>query len=219
MIEMLGEKFAEGGMWMWPLVACSFLGLAIAIERFFVLAAATRVSKGQLMTSLNGFIVKGQISQALALVSNVKTPMTNIIHSGLNAIVNGGDASDVQTSMDAVALREIPSLEKRIGFLSTLANIATLLGLLGTVAGLIGAFDGIATVSASEKSAYLTSQIAIAMNTTAGGLIVAIPLLGAYGYLSAKAQAISDDVSEVSVATLNFIIANQHKIKGMKKVG
>ncbi len=219
MLEMIGDKFTQGGMWMWPLVACSVLGIAIAIERYLVLMAASRVSKGQLIANLNGYILKGQVAQALSLVSNVKTPLTNIIHSGLSSIVNGGDASEVQTSMDAVALREVPNLEKRIGFLSTLANIATLLGLLGTVAGLIGAFDGIATVSASEKSAYLTSQIAIAMNTTAGGLIVAIPLLGAYGYLSAKAQQISDDIAEVSVATLNFIIANEAKIKGAKKVG
>ena len=114
--------------------------------------------------------------------------------------------------MDAVALREVPLIEKRISLLAMLSNLSTLLGLLGTVAGMIGAFAAVANVSPSEKAGLLANSISEAMNCTAFGLIVAIPLLAVYGFLTSWAQTVVDDIHEASVSTLNFVLSNRDKI-------
>lgn len=212
MIQELAEKFAAGGIFMWPILACSALGVAIAIDRWIVLRAAKNVNKEELLGRLNSYILKGDIEKAVTVTSKVPTPLTKIVHSGLMAVINGGNSEEVQTAMDAVALKEVPRLEKRIGLLATLSNIATLLGLLGTVTGLIGAFAAVANVSPAEKGTMLSNSIAEAMNTTAFGLVVAIPLLAVYGYLNSQAQDVTDDLHETSVSTLNFILTNKEKV-------
>ncbi|MEC9283527.1 MAG: MotA/TolQ/ExbB proton channel family protein [Bdellovibrionota bacterium] len=165
------------------------------------------------MKFIKSSILKGDIARAIAIVSKENAPLTKIIKEGLITVSNNGTPEEVQTAMDSVALREIPAMEKRIGLLATLSNIATLLGLLGTVEGLIGAFAAVAGVSPAEKAELLSKSISAAMNTTAFGLVVAIPLLGAFGYLTSLSQDIIDDVHESSVATLNFILSNKEKIK------
>jgi biopolymer transport protein ExbB/TolQ len=114
--------------------------------------------------------------------------------------------------MDAVALREIPRIEKRIQLLSTIANLATLLGLLGTIGGMIGAFASVANAAPAEKAAILAAKISESMNCTAFGLIIAVPLLGAYGAMHSWATSIVDDIHEASVSTLNFILSNRNKL-------
>jgi biopolymer transport protein ExbB/TolQ len=129
------------------------------------------------------------------------------------AVANSKDVEEVQTAMDAVALREIPRIEKRTGLLALLSNLSTLVGLLGTIAGLIGAFVAVAGVSPAEKATLLSKSISMAMNCTAFGLLVAIPLLGAYGYIQTRAQELVDDVHEAAVTTLNFILSNRDKFR------
>ena len=213
MISELATQYAKGGVFMHIIAACSLLGIAITIERFIVLFSASKVKKDELLNHVNNYVLQGNLTKALAVTSQVKNPLTNIIRSGLTAVINKGDSEEVQTAMDAVALREIPKLEKRIGLLATLSNIATLLGLLGTVTGLIGAFAAVANVAPAEKATLLSNSIATAMNTTAFGLIVAIPLLGAFGYLSSMSQNMIDDIHESSVTTLNFVLANRDKFQ------
>lgn len=212
MLSELMSQYSKGGMFMHFITACSAIGIGIAFERFLVLMSAGSVKKEELLNRINAQVLHGDIKKAIATSSQVKSPLTNIIKSGLTAVANGGGSEEVQTAMDAVALREVPKIEKRIGLLATLSNIATLLGLLGTVSGLIGAFSAVSNVAPAEKASALANAIAVSMNTTAYGLIVAIPLLGAFGYLSSKAQGIIDDIHESSVATLNFILANKGKI-------
>ena len=190
----------------------SFAGLAIAIERFLLLRVASKVNKDELLKHINSYILQGNLQAALSTASQVNNPLTNIIRAGISAVANRGTPEEVQTAMDAVALREVPRLEKRIGLLATLSNIATLLGLLGTVVGLIGAFAAVANVAPAEKATMLSNAIATAMNTTAFGLIVAIPLLGAFGYLNSVVQELVDDMHEASVATLNFILTHKDKL-------
>lgn len=209
----LGQKFLSGGIFMWPILLCSAIGLAIIVERWLVLHTARNVGKGELLKKLNATILKGSLTQAISVVSKTSSPLTNIVKAGLLAVKNGGQTEEVQTAMDAVALREVPRLEKRIGLLATLANVSTLLGLLGTVSGLIGAFAAVANVSPADKAALLSSSISEAMSTTAFGLIVAIPLLGAFGYLNSLSQDLTDDLHETSVTTLNFILSNKEQLK------
>jgi biopolymer transport protein ExbB len=207
------EKFLSGGIFMWPILFCTLVGIAISIERFQVLMRAGSINKDHLLSILKSKMMKGDVSAAINIIRQKRIPITNIVYAGLNSAVNNGSPEEIQTSMDAAALREIPSLEKRIMLINTCANIATLLGLLGTVAGLISAFDAVANVSPDKKAEMLASAIATAMNTTAAGLIGAIPLLGLYGYLSSKSDELVSEIHESSVSTLNFIISNKNRIK------
>lgn len=198
---------------MWPILLVSLIGIAVVVERWRYITAAASVKKDDFLNRVNKEILQGNLERAIALCSQTPNPITNIVKSGLVAIVNNKDAEEVQTAMDAVALREIPKIEKRTSLLALLSNLATLLGLLGTIAGLIGAFAAVAGVSPSEKATLLANSISTAMNCTAFGLLVAIPLLGVYGYLQTRTQELVDDVHEAAVATLNFILTNRDKFK------
>lgn len=213
MIQKLLTHYNEGGFFMHLILLTSLIGAAIIIERMKVLSAAANIKKDELLNHINGYILQGNLEKAIAVTSQIKNPLTNIVRSGLVAVANNGGPEEVQTAMDAVALREVPKLERRIGLLSMLSNVATLVGLLGTVVGMIGAFGAVANVSPSEKATILANSIAEAMNCTAFGLLVAIPLLFAFGFLMSKAQEIEDDIHEASVATLNFILANKERLR------
>ncbi len=205
------DAFRGGGFFMYPIALVSLIGLAVAMERFFYIRAAGSVKKEDFLNRINHYILQGDIERAMAVCSQAHNPITNIVKAGLMAIASQKDAEEVQTAMDAVALREVPRIEKRTGLLAMLSNMSTLLGLLGTITGLIGAFGAVANVSPAEKATLLANSISEAMNCTAFGLIVAIPLLGIFGYLQTRSQDIVDDVHEAAVATLNFILTNREK--------
>ncbi len=213
MIHKLLESYREGGFFMHIILGCSLIGAAIIFERIKVLSAASNIKKDELLNHINSYILQGNLEKAVAVTAQIKNPLTNIVRAGLMAVANSGGPEEVQTAMDAVALREVPKLERRIGLLSMLSNVATLVGLLGTVVGMIGAFGAVANVSPSEKATILANSISEAMNCTAFGLLVAIPLLFAFGFLMSKAQEITDDIHEASVATLNFILANKDRLR------
>lgn len=207
-------KFYQAGeAWMHPITACSIIGFGLALERFLYLRSASSIKKDEVLTRIKKYILQGSIDKAIAVTAQTRSPITNIIRSGLVAVKNQGGTEEVQTAMDAVALREVPNIEKRIGLLATISNIATLLGLLGTVMGLIEAFAAVAELPPAEKAEALTGAIAKAMNTTAWGLVVAIPLLGIFGWLNTMAQQIIGDMHESCVATLNFVLSNREKFR------
>jgi len=212
----MAAHFEEGGLVMWFILATSAFGFAIAFERYRVLSSALNVKKDELLNHVNSFILQGNIEKAIALTSQNRSPISNIVRAGLVAVMNGKSEEEIQTAMDAVALREIPRIERRIPLLSLFSNTATLLGLLGTVSGMILAFKSVATKAMAEKAAFLSAAISEAMNATAFGLLVAIPLLILFGWFSSLAQDVVDDIHEASVSTLNFILANREKIQGAK---
>jgi biopolymer transport protein ExbB/TolQ len=137
--------------------------------------------------------------------------LSNIVKAGIIAVMNRGKDEEVQTAMDVAALREIPVIEKRTQFIALFANISTLMGLLSTIVGLILAFESVAGTDPAQKAALLARGISEAMNGTAFGLVVAIPSLLGYAFLTSKAQSILDDVHEVSVSMLNLILQNRDK--------
>jgi biopolymer transport protein ExbB/TolQ len=211
MLHTIAEKFQEGGFFMYPIALCSLFGVAIAVERFMYIQAAATISKDDFLNRINQHILQGNLERAIAVCTQASSPLTRIVKAGLMSVANQKDAEEVQTAMDAVALREIPKIERRTSLLAMLSNMATLLGLLGTITGLIGAFGAVAGVSPAEKATLLANSISEAMNCTAFGLVVAIPLLGIFGYLQTKAQETIDDLHEAAVATLNFIMSNKDK--------
>ena len=211
MITKILTAFHQGGFWMWPILFISFAGFALMAERIRYLSLASSVRKEEFLNQLNQLVLQGNLERCIALCNQNPTPLTKIVRAGLMAIASRKSVDEVQTAMDAIALREIPKIEKRTSLLAMLANMATLMGLLGTTIGMIGAFGAVSKVAASEKAAVLAGEISMAMNCTAFGLLVAIPLLGAYGWLTTRGTEIVDDVHEAAVATLNFIISNRDK--------
>jgi biopolymer transport protein ExbB/TolQ len=120
---------------------------------------------------------------------------------------------DVQAAMDEATLRESPRLERRTGYLAMISNIATLLGLLGTIIGLIHSFGAVANANPADKATILAQGISEAMYCTAFGLAVAIPTLILYSVLQGRTQAMVDDINESSVSVLNLVVANRDKMK------
>jgi biopolymer transport protein ExbB/TolQ len=207
------KNFGHEPLFMGAILVISLVGAAVSYERIKYITAAGSVKKDELLNRVNHLLLAGSLDRAISVCAQTNSPMTNIIKVGLLAAANLKSAEEVQTAMDAVALREIPKIEKRTSLLALLSNLSTLVGLLGTIAGLIGAFVAVAGVSPAEKATLLSKSISMAMNCTAFGLLVAIPLLAVYGYIQTRAQDLVDDVHEAAVVTLNFIISNRDKFK------
>lgn len=212
MIKEFGSIFMDHWYIMFPIAGCSAAGVAIIVERALVLKSASSIDKDELLNFINSYCMQGQIGTAINTVSQTKGPLSNIVRAGLVTISNGMGPEEVQTAMDAVALREIPRLSRRIEMLSALANVAVLLGLLGTVSGMIAAFGAVANLPPADKAKVLASSIAEALNATGFGLLVSIVLFAAWGWLTSWSTRVIDDVHEASVSTLNFILVNKDKI-------
>lgn len=212
MLKEFGEVFLGHWYIMFPIAGCSAAGVAIVVERAMTLKAASSVDKDELLNFIQSYCMQGQLQRAISAVSQSKGPLSNIVRAGLVSVANGSSAEEVQTAMDAVALREIPRLGRRIDLLSALANVAVLLGLLGTVSGMIAAFGAVANLPPADKAKVLASSIAEALNATGFGLLVSIVLFAAWGWLVSWSSRVIDDVHEASVATLNFILVNKDKI-------
>jgi biopolymer transport protein ExbB/TolQ len=136
--------------------------------------------------------------------------LSRIVKAGLLQVRRTDDV--IQSTMDEAALLEVPFLERRTGYLAMLSNVATLMGLLGTVVGLIHSFGAVAKADAATKSTLLAAGISEAMNCTAFGLIVAIPALLAYAVLQSRTQKCVDEINEGSVRIVNLILLNRDKL-------
>jgi len=202
----LVEHFLEGGWGMWPILVLFALTLWFTIERFLYLSKS-KTDVNKLMSLLKSQIVSGNIQGAINTCQASPAPVTKIIAAGLK--MAGGTEHQVQQAMDEEALRELPKVEKRTGYLAMLGNLATLAGLLGTITGLIKSFASVAGVDPSMKATMLSKGIAEAMNCTAFGLFTGILGLATFAWLNGSTQEVLDGVNQASVETLNLVIAGQ----------
>ena len=210
----LKHHWLGGGIWMYPIALASIFALAITLERIVALFFRAHTNKDAFIGEVSGQIMSGNLSAAVKFVSSHRpTPLAQVVKAGLMR-VNKADAV-VQSALDEAALRELPKLERRTGYLAMIGNVATLLGLLGTIAGLIKCFAAVSKpgIDPALKSLILADGIAEAMNCTAFGLLVAIPTLVAFSTLSGKSQRLVDDVNEISVQLLNLVVNNRDKLK------
>ena len=214
-MDKLAIAFAEGGVMMWPILFLSIVCWAIVIERSYFLYGKASVRAEEMVTMLQQSIMSGDLAKAIRYVSASNTPLARIIHAGL--LKAKGDVEEVQAAMDEAALRELPRVEKRTPYLAMLSNVAMLVGLLGTIIGMIVSFGAVANADASEKATQLAEGISQAMNSTALGLITAVPALLFYAILQGKTQSIIDEVNEGSLRIVNFVLANRHKLKDSKE--
>ena len=158
-------------------------------------------------------LLRGDLKQAIAYCDSQPTPMTNTLKSGLVQVLNGRPDEEVQVAMDASVIRETPRLEGWSSFLAVFGNVAVLIGLLGTIAGLITSFSGVAEADQATKAALLSQGIAEALNCTAFGLLVAIIAIVAYGFFQIRIGKASNDMLESSMNLMNLVVANRDKIK------
>ena len=202
----LMESFKEGGWGMYPILILLAITVFIAVDRFFYISKS-KVDVEKLMSLLKSQIVAGNIQGAVNTCMASPAPATKIIAAGLRRA--GGSEHDVQQGMDEEALRELPRLEKRTGYLAMLGNLATLAGLLGTITGLIKSFAGVAGVDPSMKATMLSKGISEAMNCTAFGLGTGILGLATYAWLNGATQGVLDGINQATVETLNLVVTGR----------
>jgi biopolymer transport protein ExbB/TolQ len=208
----LAKAYHDGGIGMHPILVSLVFVLAVLIDRIRVLYFSAALDKEAFLRGLKKHIYTGDLDKAISFTaSQKKTPLTSVIKAGLINVPKG--EQDVQAAMDEATLRESPRIEKRTGYLAMLGNVATLLGLFGTIVGLIHAFAAVATANPADKATILSQSISEAMNCTAFGLATAIPALVAYSLLQGRTQQMVDEINETAVAVLNLIVTNKEKMK------
>ena len=196
--------FQDGGAFMYPIVIVFALGAAIAIERYLYLSAS-KAKNRSIWKKLVPMLERGQYQQAMSITHKSRTAIAKIMTYGLSRVKTARRRDDIEKAMEESLMEVLPGLEKRTHYLATFANIATLLGLLGTIIGLIRAFTAVAAANPAEKADMLSASISVAMNTTAFGLMVAIPLLLFHTVLQTKTTELIDSLEMASVKFLNTI--------------
>lgn len=197
-----------GGSFIYPIALVLVIGLAITIERWLYLSSALRTNR-KAFTLLQGPLKNGDIAAISKLAQENSAPVLNVLQSGISRLTSVKRREDVEYAMEETMMEYMLRLEKRTPFLATLANIATLLGLLGTIMGLIAAFSAVANADPAEKANLLSSSISVAMNTTAFGLITAIPLILFHTNLMGKTAAIADSLEIAGIKLLNSLSFGQ----------
>jgi len=202
--------FEEGGAFMYPIALLGLVVIGIAIERTYFLFFKTASKRDLFLARMRSLILERNVSKAVQFANQEDSPLGRIVKAGLVKVNRSDD--HVQAAMDEAALEEIPLIERRTGFLTMLSNVATLMGLLGTIAGLIQSFAAVSDADAATKATLLSKGISEAMNCTAFGLVVAIPALLFYAMLQSRTQKVIDDINAAAVSILNLVVLNRDKL-------
>jgi biopolymer transport protein ExbB len=198
------EYFRSGGPIMYPILLVALIGLAVFVERFYMIVIRSKINGRTFIERVIQLVRAGRIEDAIKLCGQ-----SNAVLPDMGLLIlrsRSRDEADLQNVADAAALSVLPRLTRRLHYLPMLANVATLIGLLGTIYGLRAAFSAVGTAAAAERSAALAAGIAIALNATGFGLFTAIPLTVAHAYLVSQAEGIIEQVDEFQVRLINALI-------------
>jgi biopolymer transport protein ExbB/TolQ len=196
--------FQDCGLFIYPSLLIMSLGLAIAIERFVFLTRA-RSENSKTWSELLPVLQRGQFKDAQSMTARSDAAVGKIVNYGLARMQSPGRREDVDAAMEEGMMEIVPRLEKRTHYIATFANVITLVGLLGTIIGLIKGFTAVAQVNPAEKAEMLSASISIAMNNTAFALMVAIPFLLIHSFLQAKTSEIVDGLEAAKISFLNLV--------------
>jgi len=200
----MGAFFQKGGLFMYPILLVFTIGMAIAFERMVQLTRV-RSANSKMWNQLQPLLAKGDFEKARQIVNKDKSSVSQMLSMGLARQGAVRRREDIEIAMEESMMEIIPQLEKRTPYVALLSNIATLLGLLGTIMGLIQAFTAVANANPAEKADLLSASISVAMNTTAFGLMAAIPLLLFHAKIMSTTGQIIDSLEMASVKALNNI--------------
>ena len=192
-MEKLVLYFHHGGLIMYPLAAMFLCGMACIIERMYMILFVYKSNSTALMKKLQRMVLEGNIEEAIKLCNSRKDAA---LHKVLKAGLMNADKpfEEIQEHVQVAISGVVPKLQHRMPYLFTIGNTATLLGLMGTVFGLITTFEAVGAVEGSQKQALLSAGISEAMSATAFGLLTAVPTMAVYGYLMNHINTIVDDV-------------------------
>jgi biopolymer transport protein ExbB len=196
--------FQDCGLFIYPSLLIMALGVTIAIERFVFLGRARNENRrmwGQILPMLQG----GKLQQVYTVTSKSETAIAKIVTNGLARLQGSRRRDDIDAAMEEGMMEIVPRLERNTHYIATFANVITLVGLLGTIIGLIKAFTAVAQVNPAEKAELLSASISIAMNNTAFALMVAIPFLLIHAFLSARTSEIVDSLEAAKISFLNIV--------------
>lgn len=205
-LSKIAVAFAHGGIWMWPILALQIASIAIIVDRYISLYKNRKTSQLALANMFEEDIRRGQIDSVIEKASGLsEEPVARAVLAGAKAAKYLGGKDEIQGKMDEVLLHENSLIDKRTGFLTMIGNVATLMGLLGTISGMISSFASVAYASPAEKAALLAAGISEAMNCTAFGLIVAIPSLVGYAILQNRANSLNEDLNQGALKAFNWL--------------
>jgi len=202
--ELLADKFNSGGVFMWIILGVLAAAAAVTLERIIYYYFICRTRSNTLIADISKSLNNNDSKAAMETVKG-RSPINRILQSALIRFNEGMSLEEIEEGVEESAVSEIPKLSSRLNYLSLFANIATLLGLLGTISGLQVSFSSLANVEASEKAAMLAKGISRAMNTTAFGLIVAVPCMTSYTFLTNKQKSLVSEIDETTVKLVNFL--------------
>ncbi len=203
-VDFAVKFFQDSGVAIYFSIAIMAVGLAIAIERFIFLRR-TRTENRKLWDQVLPLLQSGQLREVHALTKGSDSAIGKIVSNGLERMKTARHRDDIDHAMEEGMMEIAPRLEKRTHYIATFANTVTLVGLLGTIIGLIKGFTAVAAVNPAEKAAMLSGSISIAMNNTAFALMVAIPFLLIHAFLQARAGEIVDSLEAAKITFLNAV--------------
>ncbi|RAL24997.1 MotA/TolQ/ExbB proton channel family protein [Lujinxingia litoralis] len=201
----ISEAFRDGGFWMYIILVTSVIALGVTLERFFFLFFKFNMNAQAFMAQIQKLVMADNVDRAIKLCNAASSrALPHVIKAGLTR-ANKGEV-EIQNAMEEATLEIVPKIQKRTNSLQTIANVATLMGLLGTIMGLIEAFEALESATPENRQRMLSRGIAMAMNTTAFGLIVAIPTMIAHLVLSGVTKKILDEIDMYSVKLENLLV-------------
>jgi biopolymer transport protein ExbB/TolQ len=203
-VDFAVKFFQDSGVAIYFSIAIMAVGLAIAIERFVFLRRA-RSQNRQLWAQVLPLLQNGRFKEVLGLAQKSDAAIGKIVTHGLERMQSPGRREDIDAAMEEGMMEIVPRLEKRTHYIATFANVITLVGLLGTIIGLIKGFTAVAAVNPAEKAELLSASISIAMNNTAFALSVAIPFLLIHAFLQARTSEIVDGLEAAKISFLNLV--------------
>ncbi|MBN1308077.1 MAG: MotA/TolQ/ExbB proton channel family protein [Chitinispirillaceae bacterium] len=209
MIQNLAGWFNSGGPFMWAILAVLAAACAVMLERAVFYYFFCGGNGLQLVARLAQAIGDDNTADAKKIISRGSSPLRKLLRKAVDLYSTGTSLPEIQEGVEEAAIQQVPRLSQRLNYLSLCANIATLLGLLGTISGLRLSFTSLASIEAAKKATMLASGISQAMITTAFGLIVAIPCMAVYTFLSNKQARLTRNLDEATVKFLNFLKKKQ----------
>jgi biopolymer transport protein ExbB len=202
------EYMSKGGPLMWLIVFCSVLASAVFLERVIYFHRVT-VKVGEFMRGIGNLVRRERYTDAQIESASNPGPVQRVVHAAI--LRHSAPRSELKEIVEEAGQLEVPRLERRLGMLATFAFLTPMLGLLGTVVGLIQAFSNMTAHNGLMSSADLSSGIYQSLLTTAAGLAVAIPCAVAYSYLSARVNSMMHDMERAGIEIVNLLVESRQQ--------
>lgn len=202
------EMFNKGGLVMYPILLCSILFVAVLIERLFHLHRA-QINTSEFIAGIRNIIKKRNIAEAVSICEDTPGPVAQVIKAGL--LKHERTKAEIKEAIDDAALHEVPRLEKNLIVLATIAHIAPLLGLFGTVTGMLRVFNKIQETAGRAGPGQLAGGIGEALITTVAGLAVAIPAFVAYNYLVSRVSTLVWDMERSATEVVDLLTETERE--------